>query len=153
MRWLELRIPPPLVLLATGGVMLAVATAVPSASVAVPGSRIVAVVLAAAGMAIAAAGAVAFGRMHTTVNPLKPENASALVTSGVYRFSRNPMYLGFLLALAGWAIYLANAAAAVLLPVFAAYISRYQIEPEERALGAKFGSEYAHYVSRVRRWM
>ncbi|MGQ0766285.1 MAG: methyltransferase family protein [Gemmatimonadota bacterium] len=153
MRWFELRIPPPLVLLASGGAVFWIANAAPSANVSVPASRIAAVILVAAGMAIAAAGGIAFARMHTTVNPLQPEKASTLVTGGVYRFSRNPMYLGFLFVLAGWTLFLSNAAAAILLPLFAAYISQYQIKPEERALGGKFGSEYARYLSRVRRWL
>jgi protein-S-isoprenylcysteine O-methyltransferase Ste14 len=72
---------------------------------------------------------------------------------GVYRISRNPMYLGFLLALAGWAVYLSNAGAAVLVPAFVAYMTQFQIKPEERALLAKFDSEFAQYTSRVRRWL
>jgi protein-S-isoprenylcysteine O-methyltransferase Ste14 len=63
------------------------------------------------------------------------------------------MYLGFLLALAGWAAYLANAGAALLLPVFVAYLTRFQIIPEERALSAKFGAAFAAYASGVRRWL
>jgi protein-S-isoprenylcysteine O-methyltransferase Ste14 len=63
------------------------------------------------------------------------------------------MYLGFLLALAGWAVYLSNVAAALLLPAFVAYMNQYQVKPEERALLAKFGPEFAHYMSRVRRWI
>ena len=63
------------------------------------------------------------------------------------------MYLGFLLALTGWAVHLQNAGAALLLPAFVAYMTQYQIKPEERALLAKFGAEFARYVSRVRRWI
>ena len=75
------------------------------------------------------------------------------MSSGVYRISRNPMYLGFFLALAGWALYLSNAVAVLLLPVFLAYMTQYQIKPEERALLAKFGPEFAQYMASVRRWM
>ena len=79
--------------------------------------------------------------------------SALVVSSGVYRVSRNPMYLGFLLALAGWAVYLSNAGAALLLPAFVAYMTRFQIKPEERALLVKFGPEFAQYMSRVRRWL
>lgn len=72
---------------------------------------------------------------------------------GVYCFSRNPMYLGFLLALAGWIVYLSNVLAALLLPAFVAYMNRFQIKPEERALLTKFGPSFAHYMAAVPRWL
>jgi protein-S-isoprenylcysteine O-methyltransferase Ste14 len=71
----------------------------------------------------------------------------------VYKFTRNPMYLGLLLVLFGWAIFLSNAAAFALLPGFFVYMNRFQIEPEERVLALKFGSEYAAYKAKVRRWL
>ena len=98
-------------------------------------------------------GVIEFRHKHTTINPLTPSASSAIVTGGIYRVSRSPMYLGFLLVLAGWAVYLSNAGAALFLPAFVAYLTRYQIQPEERALLAKFGSQYAEYMSRVRRWL
>ena len=152
-RWLELRIPPVLVWLIIAVAMLGVSYSAPRLSFTVAGSTAIALALVALGGGLAAAGVVAFRRKHTTVNPLTPGASSAVVASGVYRVSRNPMYLGFLLALAGWAAYLSNAGAALLLPVFAAYMTQFQIQPEERALLAKFGSEFAQYMSRVRRWI
>jgi protein-S-isoprenylcysteine O-methyltransferase Ste14 len=113
----------------------------------------VAVALAAAGVAIALAGVAEFRRSRTTVHPQHPEKASAVVTRGVYRWTRNPMYLGLLLALAGWSIFLANLAALAGLPLFVAYMNRFQIGPEERALSAKFGPAYASYLVSVRRWL
>ena len=94
-----------------------------------------------------------FRRNHTTVNPLHPEQTRVLVTSGLYRFSRNPMYLGLLIVLAGWSVYLGNLAALALLPVFALVISCWQIRPEERVLEQKFGDEYLAYKRSVRRWL
>ena len=79
--------------------------------------------------------------------------ASNMVTSGIYRFSRNPMYLGFFLALAGWATYLSHLLAFALLPLFVLYINRFQILPEERALSDKFPQEYTAYKGSVRRWL
>ena len=153
MQWFELRIPPLLVGLVIAGAMLGVAHFAPGLSFTLAGSSAIAVALATLGVALAFAGVIAFRDKRTTVNPLNPGSCSSVVSGGVYRFSRNPMYLGFLLALAGWAVYLSNAGAILLLPAFVAYMTQYQIKPEERALLAKFGSEFAQYMSRVRRWL
>ncbi len=153
MQWLELRIPPLLVWFVIAGLMLGVAYYAPGLSFTLAGSSAIALVLVALGGALAFAGVIAFRGKHTTVNPLTPSASTSVVSSGIYRISRNPMYLGFLLALAGWGMYLSNAGAALLLPAFFAYMTRYQIKPEERALLAKFGSEFAQYMSRVRRWL
>jgi protein-S-isoprenylcysteine O-methyltransferase Ste14 len=153
MQWLELKIPPLLVWFIFAGAMFGVAYSAPRLSFALAGSSAIAVMLAALGGALAFAGVVAFRDKRTTVNPLTPSASSSVVSGGVYRVSRNPMYLGFLLALAGWAVYLSNAGAALLLPAFVAYMTQYQIKPEERALLAKFGSDFAQYMSRVRRWL
>ena len=109
--------------------------------------------LAALGVVIAIAGVVSFRRAKTTVNPMRPESASSLVVSGIYRYTRNPMYLGLLLLLLGWAIFLSNLAAFAVLPAFVVYINRFQIGPEERALDALFPREYPAYRARVRRWI
>ncbi len=87
------------------------------------------------------------------MNPIKPGAASSLVTGGVFRFTRNPMYLSLLLYLLAWTAYLSNWLALLLVPVFVLYINQLQIKPEERALSALFGSEYASYKARVRRWL
>ena len=105
------------------------------------------------GFVIALAGVLAFRQVKTTVNPLTPEATTTMVTSGIYLFTRNPMYLGFLLVLAGWAIYLSNVLAFTLLPLFVWYMNRFQILPEERALGEKFPDVFNAYKSSVRRWL
>lgn len=153
MQWLELKIPPLLVWLVLAGAMLGVAYSAPGLTFTLAGSSAIALALVVLGGAMAIAGVIAFREKRTTVNPLTPSASSFVVSGGVYRVSRNPMYLGFLLALAGWAVYLSNAGAALLLPVFVTYITQYQIKPEERALLEKFGSEFAQYMSRVRRWL
>ena len=153
MQWLELKIPPLLVWLVIAGAMLGVTYSAPRLSFTLVGSSAIALALVGLGGAVAIAGVIAFRDKRTTVNPLNPSASSSVVSSGIYRVSRNPMYLGFLLALAGWAVYLSNAGAALLVPAFVAYMTQYQIKPEERALLAKFGSEFAQYVSRVRRWI
>ena len=153
MRWLELKVPPLLVWLVFAGAMLGLARLAPGLSFALPATLVLALALVALGVSVALAGVIAFRGERTTVNPLTPSASSSLVSTGVYRVSRNPMYLGFFLVLAGWAVYVSNAVAAVLLPAFVAYMTQYQIKPEERALLAKFGPEFAHYMARVRRWV
>jgi protein-S-isoprenylcysteine O-methyltransferase Ste14 len=153
MQSLELRVPPLLLCLIVALGMTGVAYSAPALSFTLAGSSAIALALVAFGGALAFAGVIAFRVQRTTVNPLTPNASSSVVSSGVYRVSRNPMYLGFLLALAGWAVYLSNAGAALFLPAFVAYMTQYQIKPEERALLAKFGPEFAQYMSRVRRWL
>jgi protein-S-isoprenylcysteine O-methyltransferase Ste14 len=113
---------------------------------------VVASLLLLAGIAVAIAGVLHFRRARTTVNPLRPEQATAMVTTGVYRWSRNPMYLGMLLVLAAWAAWLGSLLALAGLPLFVAYMARFQIVPEERALAARFPEEFARYAASVRRW-
>lgn len=152
MRTLELRIPPLALVLVFVTAMAAIAWTVP-ASMAIPGRLIIAGAFAFFGAAVALAGVIAFRRHNTTVNPLTPDQSSTLVASGIYRFSRNPMYLGFLLALFGWGVYLSNWACVLLLPVFVAYMNRFQIQPEERALTDLFGPQFVAYAKSVRRWL
>ena len=133
--------------------MFGVAYVAPEVSYPLHAKLALALALVVLGGAVALAGVVAFRSQGTTVNPLTPGASSSVVSSGVYRVSRNPMYLGFFLALAGWALYLSNAGAVLLLPAFLAYLTQYQIKPEERALLAKFGPEFERYMARVRRWV
>ena len=105
------------------------------------------------GIAIILAAILNFRRLHTTVNPLQPSMASSLATSGIFRLSRNPMYLGMLLIL--MAVSLASGAVAglFLLPAFIAYILFFQILPEEQAMRELFSDQYADYCKKVRRWI
>ena len=150
---LENRVPPPVVALCTAGLMYAAAWLVPAADFGLPWRRAIAAVLGAVGASLDVVALAYFFRARTTFNPLDPSAASALVTGGVYRFTRNPMYLGLALLLLAWGIYLANVAALALMPVFVLYINRFQIAPEERALRARFGAGFHAYCARVRRWL
>jgi protein-S-isoprenylcysteine O-methyltransferase Ste14 len=109
--------------------------------------------LALIGAVTCLSGVVSFRREKTTVNPMKPDSASSLVVSGIYKYTRNPMYLGLVLVLLGWAAFLSNLASLALLPAFVVYISRFQIEPEERVLTSLFPHEYPPYRAKVRRWL
>ncbi|ASM53549.1 hypothetical protein PNIG_a1385 [Pseudoalteromonas nigrifaciens] len=99
------------------------------------------------------AGLVSFRLANTTVNPSKPEQATSLVTSGVYRFSRNPMYVGFVFILLGWGIWLSSLWALLCVAGFIAYLTLFQIIPEERALTQLFGEDYIQYKNKVKRWL
>lgn len=152
-RTLELKIPPLAVVLITALLMWVAARMLPSLDVPFLGRSLSALIVAAGGIAVAAAGVAAFRRAMTTVNPMKPDDASTLVMTGIYRHTRNPMYLGFLCLLFAWAIFLSNAASFGLIPVFVAYLNRFQILPEERALNARFGEQFAAYRAKVPRWL
>ncbi len=117
-----------------------------------PAHRWLAGVLVSTGFLTGISGVVTFLKAKTTVDPTKPR-ASSLVTWGVYAISRNPMYLGGVIMLLGWAFFLLNALAFLFLPVYVLYIDRFQIAPEERALTSLFGETYVAYQARVRRWL
>jgi len=150
---LELRVPPPIVALVVALAMWAAARG----TVAIAESSFVRILLtvglALAGAIFDFAGFIAFRRSKTTVNPLKPQSASSLVTSGIYRVSRNPMYVGLVLFLCAWAVWLGSWVPFLGPFAFAAYIGRFQIAPEEKALHALFGDAYRAYQVKVRRWL
>ena len=118
-----------------------------------PGSGWLALGIAAGGLVPIVLGLRSFQRAGTTVDPLAPANASTLVTGGIYRWSRNPMYLGFALLLTAWCVWLATAPGLLVVPAFVLYMNRFQIGPEERALEARFGEEYRVYRGAARRWL
>lgn len=153
MQSIELKIPPLAVVIAFALAMWLISVAVPAFQLSVPARHILALALAAAGVGLVISGAISFARAKTTINPMKPDTATALVNSGVYRFTRNPMYLGFLVVLLGWAVFLANVLSALMLVGFVWFMNRFQIVPEERALSARFGSAFSAYCKRVRRWL
>jgi len=113
----------------------------------------VAVVPAAIGFVIAVAAFVRFRQVRTTVNPMDPSKATQLVTDSVFNISRNPMYLGLLLLLIGWAVWLDSASPWLIPPLFMIVITRVQIIPEEQALERLFGTQYVAYRRSVARWI
>ena len=127
--------------------------AFPALDFALPGRAVVAAVFFIAALVTGLPAVLGFRRAKTTVNPLKPDAASALVVRGVYRWTRNPMYLAMLLLLIAWVCIVSNWAALAMLPLFVAYLNRFQIGPEERALQARFGAEFESYRRKVRRWL
>jgi protein-S-isoprenylcysteine O-methyltransferase Ste14 len=150
---LGLKLPPVALGAIVAALMWCASWATPAFDFRLPASLLSSVSLALLGAVICLSGVVAFRRAKTTVNPMRPDSTSSLVVSGIYNYTRNPMYLGFLLVLLGWAIFLSNFVALTLLPAFVMYMDRFQIAPEERVLAALFADEYPAYHARVRRWI
>ena len=153
MRYLELRVPPPLVALIVAGAMWAITSLPP---IWPPPSFVrlwAGVILSIIGIAVALSGVISFRRAQTTVNPLKPETSTSLVDSGIYARTRNPMYLGMLIVLLAWAVYLPSALVLLGPMAFGLFITRFQIIPEERTLHKLFGAAFVAYTQKVRRWL
>jgi protein-S-isoprenylcysteine O-methyltransferase Ste14 len=147
------RIPPVLLTAVFGVLMWLVSTLTPSVDIPLPARAIVAVSLAAAGLAVTTLAVKGFREQRTSVNPLDLSRTSAVVTTGIYRLSRNPMYLAMLLGLLALGCLLSNPVSMGIAVLFVPAITRLQIIPEERALSRRFGTAYATYCTTVRRWI
>lgn len=150
---LENRIPPPAVGALIAFLMWSLSALGPGLPIAPWVSYLLTALFAVAGVAFDLLGILAFRASRTTINPLKPERASALVTGGVYRVTRNPMYVGLALLLLAWASYLSALLPFVGPVLLVLWITRFQIQPEERVLQGIFGEAYSSYAARVRRWL
>lgn len=153
MRALELKIPPPIAALLVGVAMWVAASLLPAVNLAGRWRLLSVGLCAGFGVTVALLGVWAFRQARTTINPLSPEKASSVVTSGIYDYTRNPMYVGLTAALTAWAIWL-SVPWVFLGPVaLLLYLTRFQIIPEERVMSSKFGRDYDRYRERVRRWL
>lgn len=147
-----MRIPP--VLMLFGAMALSAASAVADPFARPSGAlRLLGGLFAAGGLAVAASGVAAFRRQRTTVDPRYPERATALVAEGVYRWTRNPMYVGFVTIAAGAAVALGSPLALLGPGVLTVYLDRVQIPAEEMALRARFGAPFESYARTVNRWV
>lgn len=153
MRGIHLRIPPLVLVLIFATAMALIDSVWNEWTAVFSWNWLPASILFLCGGVLVLAGVLEFRRAQTTVNPLNPQASSAIVTSRVYRFSRNPMYLGMLLILGGLATLFANPFNFLLLPMFALYLNHFQIIPEEKVLITKFGQDYRDYLNQVRRWL
>lgn len=150
---LELKIPPPAVALLCAAGMWAIAH-YSAPYVLSPAMRWALVAIyAVLGAAFDFAGLLAFRQSKTTINPLHPEKSSTLVSHGIYRVTRNPMYCGMASLLLAWAAYLQSPLSVLGVLVFIGYITQFQIKPEERVLEKLFGEEFSRYKTQVRRWL
>lgn len=153
MKVLELKVPPvALVVIAAAG-MWGASRISATSPVAIPGAGWLSLCVAMAGIFMALLGVREFRSAGTTVDPRAPGQTANLVVGGVYRYSRNPMYVGLLLVLLGWGIFLRDVLALLFLPAFVIYMTRFQILPEERFMREKFGESYSKYLTTVRRWV
>jgi len=150
---LETKVPPPVVALLFVIAMWGLTKVTPVTHLPATFRITVAGLTAVGGLAFSLAGILAFRSAETTINPLKPQTASTLVTTGVYRITRNPMYVGLLLLLVSWAIYLSSPWAFFGPVAFILYITRFQILPEEQALIGIFGQDFDEYRRHTRRWL
>ncbi|MBF0658022.1 isoprenylcysteine carboxylmethyltransferase family protein [Psychrobacter sp. NG25] len=153
MNALELKVPPVAQVIITAAVMYGASRIIPSLQFYFDGKNMFAIALSIIGLSSGIMGVVQFKKAQTTVNPHTPEKSTDLVTLGIYQYTRNPMYLGLVLILLGWAFYLSHFLPFVLVPVFMIYMTRFQIQPEERIMTQNFGREYQAYLASVRRWI
>lgn len=153
MKRLELRVPPLALFVVFAVAIWAVSRYFPAANLASPGRQTIALISLLLGLAVVSAGVFEFRRRKTTMSPFSPERTASVVSSGIYRWTRNPMYLGMALALFGVAVWQANLFGFAAVLLFCAYLTRFQIVPEERMLLKLFGEEFAAYMNQVRRWI
>jgi len=153
MKALENRIPPPALMLIIAAAMWGAAK-IQSPIAIEPHLRTgLMLALGVVALVFGIGGIITFRVARTTINPVQIDRASRVVTGGIYRLSRNPMYVGLTALLANWAVFLAVPLAGIGPIVFALFMHRFQILPEERVMAEKFGREYLDYKQRVRRWV
>ncbi|APA62900.1 protein-S-isoprenylcysteine methyltransferase [Maribacter sp. 1_2014MBL_MicDiv] len=150
---MELKVPPVIVFLCFGSIMYLLDLVLPIGYFDFFGRLMLAKFLVGIGMVIALLALIQFRLAITTVDPTKPDKAQSLVISGVFKFSRNPMYLALLLILLALGIFLGNAFNTLVAAGFVAYMNRFQIIPEEQILLNKFGHSFKDYCILTRRWL
>lgn len=150
---LDHRVPPPVVFVLMAGAMALAAVLLPPSGLRGPVSWGLGTGLMLLASLSGPAAILRFVRAGTTIDPVAIERASVLVTDGVYRWTRNPMYLAMAALLGALAAFTAQPWLALGPVAFVLLITRFQILPEERAMRLRFGAEYDAYVGRVRRWI
>ena len=145
------KIPPPIVTLLFGSAIYLMEDFFPLLRI--PYAVLFSIGFVVFGLGIFIAAVLSFKKYQTTVNPLKPETASALVVDGIFNLSRNPMYLGMLLMLCAIAVQFNPVGGFIFCPLFVAYLTVFQIIPEEQAMLELFEAEFVEYKKTVRRWI
>jgi protein-S-isoprenylcysteine O-methyltransferase Ste14 len=153
MKTLENKIPPPVLVLIIGTLMACATHFVAGAPLPEQARFAISVLCGLIGLVFGLSAFFAFGRAKTTIDPVYIERASTLVTSGIYRYSRNPMYVALTALLLCWAAYLSSWWGFAGPLFFVLFIDRFQIRPEERVMKAKFEPSYEAYCRDVRRWL
>jgi len=156
MNQLELKIHPPIVFLLCAVLMYAISLLAPQITFK-PWFRSIAPFLALlsliSGLVFPITGIQAFRKANTTISPTKPHKSATVVTTGIYRITRNPMYLGLFFLLFAFGLFLSNVLCLAATLLFILYINAFQITPEERILEENFGKDYLNYKEKVRRWL
>ncbi|WP_215405287.1 methyltransferase family protein [Vibrio gigantis] len=153
MKFLELKVPPVALFILVIVASYFCAQQLSSAAIVLPYKLFVLGVGITLSGVIGLAGVWEFRKQKTTVNPIKVETASSVVDSGIFGYTRNPMYLGLFILLFCVGYYFQNIFSILLSFVFVIYMNQFQIKPEERALEQLFGAEYVDYKQKVRRWV
>lgn len=153
MEILERKIPPVALFILFIMVMIRLDQVLLSFALALPFTNVVLVAAVILAGVIGIAGVYEFRKAKTTVNPVKVHTATSVVDSGVFAYTRNPMYLALLILLLGIGYWQQNLICLFLPFGFVFYMNRFQIRPEERALESLFGAEYLDYKQKVRRWI
>lgn len=149
---MKLKIPPVLVVMVFAGLMYLLDRFLPFGDFDFFGRNELALFLLGLAIVIMFLAIYAFSKAKTTVDPMQPDKASQLVTNGIFRYSRNPMYLAMLLILLGFGLKLGNAFNTLLAAGFVYFMNHFQIKHEEEALRQRFGKSYQLYLKAVRRW-
>ncbi len=150
---MKTKIPPPIITLTFAAIMWLISSQLAIGHVLIPGTNVIAIFVALVGVAVVGLAIRDFQKAGTTINPHTPAAASELVSKGIFNRSRNPMYLGMLIVLTAFAIWLGSALNIAMLILFVWSMTMLQIKPEEEALSEVFGQAYADYRARVRRWI
>lgn len=153
MRKLELRVPPVAVFVLVVLLMYWLKGLTPTFKITVPLVEFVVAALTLLSGFIGIAGVYEFRKAKTTVNPVKPESASSVVNTGVFAYTRNPMYVALLLLIIALGLWWQHLSVIPCGALFISYMNRYQIKPEEHVLERLFGEDYLKYKNRVRRWI
>lgn len=150
---LELKIIPPLQLLISAALMVILTTYLPQYHFTLPVTLPIIIFLILVASIIGILALYDFRKHKTTFHPHTPEKTNTIVDTGVFAYSRNPMYISLALILIALGIYLQNYASFLIIPLFLWYITRFQIMPEERMLTKIFPKDYQAYCQKVRRWL
>ncbi len=151
---MHLKLPPPIIFVISLVLMLLFSKFLPWSVIRIPGASYLSTALTAWALGMVAWCVGSFRRVGTTIHPQNPEHSTQLVAGGLYRFSRNPMYTSLVLLILAAGIHRGQWFGLLVIPVFfVLYMNKFQIRPEEEALGQLFGDEYSNYCARVRRWI
>ena len=118
-----------------------------------PNIEIIGILILLLGLVTAMLAIFVFKKDQTTINPINPEEATTLVTTGIFSITRNPMYLGLFFVICSTVLFFGSWLGIIILVIFVWYINKFQIIPEEQAMEKLFGKKYNEYKKNVRRWI